>query len=479
MSKPDLIRPDLVKPELVKPDLIKHDRTPETDLVTDVLVVGAGPAGCAAAITLAQAGVDVLLIDQHNFPRDKVCGDGLIPDAMQALEQLGVHQTVMQAATRVKGVMCHGPRGGSLRIPSDLAVLPRQTLDACLFDRAKAVGARSLTGVRFQMPCTAPDGRVTGAQVTINGQTRQITANWTILATGASVAALKASGHCTESLPSAMALRAYVHNPGFVDEAGKAIEHLHISWHKAYAPGYAWIFPCPGGIFNVGVGLYGMHEGQRDNKSDRQRRSAQPKQRSLGSLESLGSLISALPGLKQLTSAASKKPNLADLFERFTEVNPMAKRLIETGHMIGDIKGAPLRCSLEGAKPASPGMLITGEAMGSTYALTGEGIGKAMETGILSGEALLTRTTQFTKTPQNEDAVIIQTYTDLLKGLKPKFTVYEQANKINRAPWLIDLAIARGNQSPRLVQRMSRVLEEKANPAQLFTWRGAWKFLTE
>ncbi|HEY7805441.1 MAG TPA: FAD-dependent oxidoreductase, partial [Orrella sp.] len=51
-------------------------------LSSDVLIVGAGPAGCAAAITLAQAGVDVLLIDQHDFPRDKVCGDGLIPDAM-------------------------------------------------------------------------------------------------------------------------------------------------------------------------------------------------------------------------------------------------------------------------------------------------------------------------------------------------------------------------------------------------------------
>jgi flavin-dependent dehydrogenase len=471
MSKPDLIRPDLIKP-----DLVRHDRTPETDLVTDVLVVGAGPAGCAAAITLAQAGVDVLLIDQHDFPRDKVCGDGLIPDAMQALEQLGVLQTVMQAATRVKGVKCHGPRGGSLRIPSDLAVLPRQTLDACLFDRAKAVGARTITGVRFQVPITATDGRVSGAQVTINGRTHKITANWTILATGASVAALKASGHCTESLPSAMALRAYVHNPAFVDDTGKAIEHLHISWHKAYAPGYAWIFPCPGGIFNVGVGLYGMHEGQREKVTTRQRRSTQSEQRS--EQPSQRTLSSILSGLLELTSldltrSLPKKQNLAELFERFTEVNPMAKRLMQTGEMIGDIKGAPLRCSLEGAKPASPGMLITGEAMGSTYALTGEGIGKAMETGILSGEALLTRTTQ------NEDALVMQTYTDMLKNLKPKFTVYEQANKINRAPWLIDLAIARGNQSPRLVQRMSRVLEEKANPAQLFTWRGAWKLLTE
>ncbi|HEY7805496.1 MAG TPA: geranylgeranyl reductase, partial [Orrella sp.] len=361
--------------------------------------------------------------------------------------------TVMQAATRVKGVMCHGPRGGSLRIPSELAVLPRQTLDACLFERAQAVGARTLTKARYQKPTANAHGRVTGAVVNLNAQTVNIEAKWTILATGASVPALKASGHCTQPLPSAMGLRAYIHHPNFLDDDGQAIEHLHISWHKAYAPGYAWIFPCPGGIFNVGVGLYGMHETQRSSSGRGQ-----------------GRAQGNTPGLTGMFNTPAKKQNLADLFERFTQVNPMAKRLVETGRMIGDIKGAPLRCSLDGAKPAAPGMLITGEAMGSTYALTGEGIGKAMETGILSAQALLTR---------GQDAAIMQTYTDMLKDLKPKFTIYEQANKINRAPWLIDLAIARGNRSPRLVARMSRVLEEKANPAKLFTWRGAWKFLTE
>lgn len=432
-----------------------HKQT--SNLSAEVLIVGAGPAGCAAAITLAQAGVDVLLIDQHDFPRDKVCGDGLIPDAMAALQALGVSQTVMQAATRVKGVMCHGPRGGSLRIPSELAVLPRQTLDACLFDRAQAVGARTLTKARYQKPTANARGRITGAIVNLNAQTVNIEAKWTILATGASVPALKASGHCTQPLPSAMALRAYIHHPDFLDDDGQAIEHLHISWHKAYAPGYAWIFPCPSGIFNVGVGLYGMHETQRSTGG-----------RDLGREQEHGS--GNIPGLTGMFKSPTKKQNLADLFERFTQVNPMAKRLVETGHMIGNIKGAPLRCSLDGAKPAAPGMLITGEAMGSTYALTGEGIGKAMETGILSAQALLTH---------GQDAVIMQTYTDMLKDLKPKFTIYEQANKINRAPWLIDLAIARGNRSPRLVARMSRVLEEKANPAKLFTWRGAWKFLTE
>lgn len=417
-------------------------RTPDAPISTDILILGAGPAGCAAAITLAMAGRRVLLIDQHDFPRDKVCGDGLIPDSMQALKRLGVLDDVLSAAQSVKGIACHGPRGGTLYIPSDLAVLPRRLLDACLFERAKAVGVTTMTGVRFVAPLKDANDHVIGARVTIAGQTRALHAKWTILATGANAGPLQATGHCTESRPSAMALRAYIHNPDFKHD-GQPIDHLHISWHKSYAPGYGWLFPCPDGVYNVGVGLYGMHQ------------------------DSWRGELGKLPGLNRFRPP---KPNLAELFDRFVQTNPLAHRLIETGTQIGETKGAPLRCSLEGAKPAKPGLLITGEAMGSTYALTGEGIGKAMETGMLSAQALI-----------DHQAVhaVCHAYEQHLRALTPKFTIYQQANKINRLPWLIDLAIARGNQSPKLVARMSRVLEEQANPAKLFTFRGAWKFLTQ
>ena len=408
---------------------------------TDVLIVGAGPAGSAAAITLARAGRQVLLIDQHDFPRDKICGDGLIPDAMLALEQLGLTAQVHALAKPIKGLTCHGPRGGSLDIPGDLAVLPRKILDDLLVKTAVDAGATLKTPWRFQRPITQ-NPRTAGAEVNVNNTTVNISANWTILATGAAITALQSAQHCTRPHPSAMALRGYIHNPDFKGLDGR----LHISWHKSYAPGYGWIFPCPDGVFNIGVGVYGMHATNWRHR------------------------LAKLPGLKHNSWLKPRKPNLNEIFKQFISTNPLAKELLETGTLMGEIKGAPLRCSLEGAKPASAGLLITGEAMGSTYALTGEGIGKAMETGIMAAQAILT---------QQNDTDTVKHYQEALQTLAPKFDIYRRANIVNHMPWLIDLAIKRGNKSPKLVHRMSLVLEEKANPARLFTAKGAWKFLTE
>ena len=124
----------------------------------DVLVVGAGPAGSACAQQLARAGFKVVLADQHQFPRDKVCGDGLIPDAITAFGRLGVHHDVMRAAQRASHVGCVGPRGGRIDVPGHLAVVPRLVLDDILRRAAMAAGAMWLAPARG---CAWPTTRCT------------------------------------------------------------------------------------------------------------------------------------------------------------------------------------------------------------------------------------------------------------------------------------------------------------------------------
>ena len=107
---------------------------------------------------LARAGLDVVLVDQHVFPRDKVCGDGLIPDAHHALRKLGVLDEVMAQAQAGGHVGCIGPRGGRIDVPGALAVLPRKQLDDIVCRAAVAAGARMFAPVRFVAPLE-DDGR--------------------------------------------------------------------------------------------------------------------------------------------------------------------------------------------------------------------------------------------------------------------------------------------------------------------------------
>jgi flavin-dependent dehydrogenase len=166
--------------------------------------------------------------------------------------------------------------------------------------------------------------------------------------------------------------------------------------------------------------------------------------------------------------------NLREVFAAFTDLHKPARELMAGGTLVGELKGAPLRSSLVGAKYSQPGMLVTGEAAGSTYSFTGEGIGKAMETGLLAAESLINA-----RAEQQDDAALAAHYEAALKRLKPKFDLYEKGNRVNYHPWLTEILIRRAARSPRLRQRMANLLEEKSTPAQLVTLRGLYKLFVE
>ncbi len=405
---------------------------PEAPLPThcDVLVVGAGPAGSACAQALARAGRDVLLVDQHPFPRDKVCGDGLIPDSHAALKRLGVYDEVAALAQPVQHVRCVGPRGGQVDVPGHLSVLPRRVLDHVLVRAAERAGARLLTPLRFEVPLIEGE-RVVGGRFRAPHGVQEISARWVVLATGAVPQALTAAGLCERHTPSGVALRGYVHCPALVGQ----ITQLQIVWHKRLRGGYGWIFPAPGAVFNIGAGLTGSHRVEQGR-------------------------------------GRKREMNLREMFDAFCEVHAPAGELMRLGTLQGEIKGAPLRCSLRGARWSRPGLLVAGEAAGTTYAFTGEGIGKAMESGLLAAEALLHER-------DAPDAAVQARHEAALHALQPKFDLYDLASRVNEHPWLADLVIWRARKSPRILRRMTGVLEETQNPGRLFTVAGLSKLMFE
>lgn len=398
----------------------------------DVLVIGAGPSGSACARWLAQAGWQVVLVDAQRFPRDKTCGDGLVPDAHAALRRLGLLDQVLAVAQRAGAARCVAPSGAQVDVAGDLAVLPRRTLDDLLCRAAVAAGALHVAPARFVGLLHDATGRVTGATLAASPDTsgndlpttHALRAPWVVLATGAGSAPLLAAGVCERRSPSGMAVRAYVHHPDLADAVGG----LRFVWHPRLRHGYGWIFAGPDGVYNIGTGVLPGHHGPDTNKPAR---------------------------------------SLRQMMDDFAAVDPVAARLLREGTPQGPLKGAPLRCDLEGARWAAPGLLVVGDAAGATYAFSGEGIGKALETGLAAAEALLAHARE-----PGGDTAVQAAYTAALQTLKPRFEMYRQAASFNRFPWLINLMVWRARQSPRVLAKLSDILNERRLPGSLLTWRG-------
>lgn len=306
--------------------------------------MGAGPAGSAAAIALCRAGVDVVLADRHAFPRDKTCGDALIPDALHALSRLGLRDTVTSSARTLGRIRIYAPNGAFVTVNGEFACLPRNVLDALLQRTATEAGALFLPRRRVEAPIVE-DGVVRGARFRTvpDGGVEEVRAEVTVLATGAASGPLGTFGVLLRDAPSAIALRAYYAVP---DDLARSFDHLCISFDAAVCPGYGWVFPGPGNVFNLGVGFF----------------------------------------YDAPTPPASENPR--ELWTRFVESFAPAREIVARGRALGPPKGAPLRCNVSGSRFHRPGLLIAGEAAGLTFSLSGEGIGKALESGLVAAEVL-------------------------------------------------------------------------------------------
>lgn len=309
--------------------------------------MGAGPAGSAAAYHLAKAGRSVLLLDKHQFPRPKICGDCVTPRGTRVLASMGVLPKLEGRAWPTVGCRIYSSNGGCVSAPFGAykdypdfgLVMSRTEFDAILVEHAIEEGAQfqpelNVTGVACEDAVVA----VRWDSVTGPGEAR---AEYVVAADGShSIVARHYFGYSgNDTRAVGVAFRAYFEDVDGVDD------HMEICAEDPVLPGVGWLFPMGGGKANVGVGSYA-----RDFKK----------------------------------SGLTKE----DFLSRFVDKSPNASRKLGVARQVGPIAAARLLMGGYKGAVVKDRVVLAGDAAALINPLTGEGMMFALESGELAAEAV-------------------------------------------------------------------------------------------
>jgi geranylgeranyl reductase family protein len=320
---------------------------------SDVIVVGAGPAGSATATHLARRGLNVSLLEKSAFPREKVCGDGLTPRATRQLIRLGIDTSEAAGWLHNKGLRIYGGGDQPFQLEwPDLAdfppyglVRPRADFDDLLVRNAEASGVTLYERANVTEPILdARTDRIVGV-TTKDG--RRFSAPMVVAADGNSTRLSLALGlNRRDDRPMGVAVRTYYTSPRHDDDYMESWLEL---WEgkpgeSALLPGYGWIFGMGDGTCNVGLGILN-------------------------------------------TSSAFGKTDYKDLLKRWLDNTPEEWGFRDE-NMTAPVRGAALPMGFNRQPHYTRGLLLVGDAGGMVNPFNGEGIAYAMESGEIAADAM-------------------------------------------------------------------------------------------
>jgi flavin-dependent dehydrogenase len=312
----------------------------------DVLIVGAGPAGCVAATVLARAGVRVRLVDRSQFPRPKLCGDTLNPGSLGLLRRLEMADAAEAIGVPVYGMVVTGEGGVSVQGPYPRGLhglsLSRSDLDWSLLQESVRAGVLFEPGVAVRS-AIVDDGRVMGVSAGTNGNARRMNARVTIAADGRHSTLAFGLGLARHPpRPRRWAVGAYFEQLTGTGAAGE----MHIR------PGrYIGISPLPHGLTNVCVVVPAGAAGSVAGNGLREPR------------RMLADALAADPALRERSAGA--------------------RQVTET------IVLGPLAVDVPSPSSVPEGLLLAGDAGGFVDPMTGDGLRFAIRGGELAGLAAL------------------------------------------------------------------------------------------
>lgn len=299
-------------------------------MVKRILIIGGGPSGCSAGIFLQKAGFQVTLFERGGENREKVCGEGLTPEALNMLKKIGVLEKVRFKCQEVPSIKMFDLDGEPITFKNKCYTLKRSALDKILRDEVISLGGEVL----YKTSIRKVDVKEDMVVVEDTGGKKH-EGDVVLLATGAETSLAKSLGLGSVKDYSMVFMRGYAEN---TIDCGS----LDFYFPKEIFPNGAWVFPLPGNVLNIGVGA----------------------PRGVYKTNNIGELMDKFIDILNEKYNGSIK-----------EVYSSKKWIINTGLQTENI--------------FSDRVLLCGENIASAYNFSGEGVAPALKTGFYAAETII------------------------------------------------------------------------------------------
>lgn len=386
---------------------------------TNVIIVGAGPAGAGTSFFLSKYGIPHIVIEKETFPRDKVCGDACSGKTAMVINRankdwMSEILAYKQSFLPSWGITFVAPNGKPLDIPFNPKrtpeskapgfIAPRLVLDQFLFDKMDSPHCVAYQDAHITN-IERKDGMVT-VDMQWRGENYALTAPIIVGADGdKSVVRKKFMGEHASPKSYAVGLRAYYEGVSDLDADG----FIELHFLKEMLPGYLWIFPLPGGMANVGVGI--ASETIRQKKINLR---------------------------AQMLSAIKNNPQIAPRFANAT--------------LMGKIQGWGLPMTTERQPLSGDNYILTGDAASLVDPFSGEGIGNALYSGMLAADGI-----ERALSKQKFSAEFLKSaYDDVLfKRIGDEFKISATLQRLCRYPWIFNFVVNKAYKSKSLRDTIS------------------------
>ena len=387
------------------------------EILYDVIVVGGGPGGTAAASFLGLKGKKVLLLEKESWPRDKTCGDALSGKSVGILNELGLSEQLEKADhSVVNGLTFSSPNGTLVRIPFNISekdiskgyVSRRMVSDYIMWQSAKkhcdAHDGMSVTAV------VRDNNKIAGVKAKgKDGVEHEFRGKIIIGADGvSSLVAREIRGTDVDPDHTCIAYRAYYSGITGMDQS------LEIHFVKSCMPGYFWIFPLENSLANVGVGML-MSDMKKGNV------------------------------------------NLQKAMLDAISANPLFKERFASAKLVSPIKAWTLPFGSKKRKVHDDNVMLIGDAAGLVDPFSGEGQGNAL----LSGKLAALMAAEALDANDTSAAFLAKYDKQLWDAVWNELQSSYNMQKLGRIEWLLNFVIGKAAKSPKAREAIAGTFTSK------------------